>query len=85
MKKLLAPLLLTALSTTSVLASQESHYYQGYFKPTSILALMEQTALYNEENGYWEQPGIMNQELVRYLNTMEAEIASRNEEIGYWK
>ena len=86
-RQILATLIAAALSSSA--SASESSYYTDYFTPTSIQQLMSETKLYNEENGYWEHAHIMNAELVRYLNTMEAdqhaEIAAQNEVHGYWQ
>jgi hypothetical protein len=78
-----------ALFAASAEASQESRHYLSYFTNDSIQNLMTQTALYNEENGYWERNSIMNQELVRYLNQIEADksadVAAQRETFGYWR
>ncbi len=85
-------ILITAAATllsAAAHASQESNHYLSYFDNGSIQQLIHQTALYNEENGYWENGQIMNQELVRYLNQIEADnsanVAAQSETLGYWQ
>ncbi len=70
MKRLLTTVI-TALISTTAFASQESSHYLTYFQPAPIQQLITHTELYNDENGYWEQNQIMNQELVRYLNQID--------------
>ena len=83
-----ATLLLVASSHSAGLFAEEApYYYDNYFVPASAATIFDQTALYNEENGYWSDRHA-NSELVRYLLAMEqAEkeaYLAKNEENGFW-
>ncbi len=83
-----AALLLVASSHSAGLFAEEAaYYYDNYFVPASAAKILDQTALYNGENGYWSDRHI-NPELVRYLLVMDQHekdaLQARNEERGYW-
>lgn len=82
-----ALLLVASTQVSGAFASEASYYYDNYFVPASAAKILDQTALYNEENGYWSDLHI-NSELMRYLLVMDqnekGEYLAKNEERGYW-
>ena len=80
-------LLVASAHSAGTFAAETSYYYDNYLVPASAAKILDQTALYNEENGYWSDLHI-NSELVRYLLVMDqnekGEYLAKNEEHGYW-
>lgn len=76
-------LLMTLLSSS--VAAEVTHTSNQQIDIPEILA---QAPVYNEENGYWNNPEKINREMLRDLMQMNPQewsvLRARNESNGYW-